>query len=162
MEIASNSTEIDQSQSNVKRCKATPHLLRLSQNQLGEEKFHVDQIMEELRIKSDKGIVYEVSKLFREGKREMIEMIFQKLEKGLFLALVEKALKINNEGGVKMTIFRKGTETIITKTTGGIFFSLIKKEGGLNSKELKDIFTADKKMRKERERIIKNMDKLLI
>lgn len=80
------------------------------------------------------------------------------------LHLVQKALTIQNEGGQTAKVIQEGVliESSKTKTVGGVLFGLIKSESGLSKEVLKQIFTKDNKSRRERKKMMKKMEELLL
>jgi hypothetical protein len=99
-----------------------------------------------------------------------MENIYKKVEKDHFLSLVEKTLRIQNEGGsffmrnkkVKVGDKKITVQEKILKTPGGVFFSLVKKECNFTKEETKLIFCTEKALEKERNRLIKDIQKILI
>lgn len=91
------------------------------------------------------------------------------MEKEHLIYLVEKTMRIQNEGGIekKLTIPKNKKEQENksenkVKTSGGVLFSLIRSESGLNKAEIKKIFTKDTKLNNEKKKIMRKMDKLLL
>ena len=110
--------------------------------------------------------------IMKEKKRNMLESLYKELGKGYLISVLEKALNIENNGGLNKgkCIYPKkdnNDECVKNnynnekKSTGGIFFSLIKKDP-----EAKNILIkASKKEWKEakqRKKVYKLMDNLNI
>lgn len=98
-------------------------------------------------------------------------MFFKKLEKDLFLGIVEKTLNIQNNGGMRKIIQsqkKSKTDTnpcdanidneTIMKSTGGVFFTLIRTESGISKQELKRIFKEDHKYQKVQKKTLQLID----
>ena len=94
------------------------------------------------------------------------------LDKEHLIFLVEKAMTIQNEGGIerKLTVckykekkedFNEVKEQKV-KTAGGVLFSLIRSESGLNAKIIKSIFKKDLKDNTEKKKVLRKMNKLLL
>ncbi len=114
--------------------------------------------------------------VMHEKKRNMLELLYKDLGKEYLIAMLEKTLNIENNGGLNKgkCIYAKKEEekkskenipiknnNIEKKTTGGIFFALIKKDP-----EAKDILNKasklDWKQSKQRKKVYKLFDKLNI
>lgn len=131
-------------------------------NEKGERIYEVEEMINYLSNKEGKSLIRDLCSLIGEERRDLLEQCFQVMDKKIFLKLVEKSLVIQNEGGVE----KKTNNTIDLhnekKTTGGILFRLIKKEGEIAKDELKQIFKKDYHAKNQRRKIIKNMEKLII
>ena len=115
--------------------------------------------------------------VMHEKKRNMIELLYKELGKEYLIAMLEKTLNVENNGGLNKgkSIYqkkeekeKKNSENILVKnnviekkSTGGIFFTLIKMDP-----EAKDILNKasklDWKQSKQRKKVYKLMDKLNI
>ena len=116
--------------------------------------------------------------VMHEKKRNMLELLYKELGKEYLIAMLEKTLNVENNGGLNKGISiypkkeekeKKNSENILVKnnkviekkSTGGIFFTLIKMDT-----EAKDILNKasklDWKQSKQRKKVYKLMDKLNI
>lgn len=142
--------------------------------------FNVDEIIEKCQEKNGIELLNFMCFVMREKKRNILELLFKELGKEYLIAMLEKTLNIENSGGLtkgKSMYQKKKDEkdekktnenNSITinninekKTTGGIFFTLIKKDP-----EAKDILSKaskkDWKESRQRKKVYKLMDKLNI
>ena len=143
-----------------------------------ERKFNVDQIIEKGKLKEGNELITYMCNIMHEKKRNILELLFKELGKEYLLSMLEKTLNIENNGGLfkeKCKYEKKNgnenSNSIISntggpgvnekKTTGGIFFTLIKKDP-----EAKAILNRASKMdwkeSKQRKKVYKLMDKLNI
>ena len=140
---------------------------------LRKEKFNVDEIIEKCKEKNGMELLSYMCTIMHEKKRNMLEMLYKELGKNYLIIMLEKALNIENDGGLskgKSINAKKEEEKKIDnsldsnslngkKSTGGIFFALIKKDP-----EGKDILNKasklDWKQSKQRKKVYKLMDKL--
>ena len=138
--------------------------------------FDVDEIIEKCKEKNGIELLNFMCSVMHEKKRNMLESLYKELGKGYLIAMLEKALNIENSGGLnkgKNMYGKKNKEKVsnennsfITinnekKSTGGIFFALIKRDP-----EAKDILNRvsklDWKESKQRKKVYKLMNKLNI
>ena len=134
--------------------------------------FNIDEIIKKCNEKDNNELLNYMCAIMKEKKRNMLESLYKELGKGYLISVLEKALNIENNGGLNKgkCIYPKkdnNDECVKNnynnekKSTGGIFFSLIKKDP-----EAKNILIkASKKEWKEakqRKKVYKLMDNLNI
>jgi hypothetical protein len=132
--------------------------------------YNIDDIMDKLKPMTGKEIVFQVTKIMKEKRKDVIENIYKKIEREHFLAIVEKTLKIQNEGGSFFTrnkVVKRENEKILVqekmqKTAGGVFFSIVKKECVFTKEENKLIFQSQQLLEKESKRVIRELENFLI
>lgn len=136
-------------------------------NDKGERVFNIENIFTHLNKRDGKGLVRDVCDIIGEERRDLLEKCYAIVGKDIFLGLLEKTLKIQNDGGVdkykdcekmKMKIEDKSDK----KTTGGIFLKLIKTDSGMSKQNIKDIFRVDYQSRNEKRKLMKKMEKLVL
>ena len=145
--------------------------------------YNVDIIIEKCQEKDGMDLLNYMCTIMHEKKRNILEYLFKELGKDYLVAMLEKALNIQNNGGLnkgKCLYDKKNEEekkinennpvTITTtntnnnsekKTTGGIFFTLIKKDPE-GKTILNKATKLDWKESKQRKKVYKLMDKLNI
>ena len=152
---------------------------KLSEKELSFSKkaiFKVDEIIEQCKDKNGIELLNFMCSIMHEKKRNMLELLYKELGKDYLIAMFEKTLNIENNGGLvkgkcsypKKDEVNKINENVsidknITekKSTGGIFFALIKKDPeakGILNKASK----LDWKQSKQRKKVYKLLDKLNI
>lgn len=138
--------------------------------------FNVDEIIEKCKEKDGIELLNFMCSVMHEKKRNILEMLYKELGKHYLIITLEKALDIENNGGLEKgkCIYAKKTEDkksnennpVINnlnekKSTGGIFFGLIKKDP--NAKSIINKATRlDYKESQKRKKVYKLMDKLNI
>ena len=138
--------------------------------------FNVDEIIEKCKEKDVIELLNFMCSVMHEKKRNILEMLYKELGKHYLIITLEKALDIENNGGLekgkciyaKKTGDKKSNENnpVINnlnekKSTGGIFFGLIKKDP--NAKSIINKATRlDYKESQKRKKVYKLMDKLNI
>jgi len=130
-------------------------------NSSGEKKYNIDYIINYLSSKENKIFVRELCNIIKEGNVDLIQKCFIVLGKEHLTFLLQKALTIQNEGGIKKSNSNYEDDNT-NKTTGGILLKLIKTDGGLNKQELKEIFRTDYTLKNQKKKILKNLGKMLI
>lgn len=106
--------------------------------------FKVDEIIEKCKDKDGIDLLNFMCNVMHEKKRNMLEILYKELGKDYLVAMLEKTLNIENSGGLmkgKPLYPNKKEEKKLNeneeskikyinekKSTGGIFFSLIKKD----------------------------------
>ena len=145
---------------------------RITYLSLKKKQFNVDEIIEKCKEKNGIKLLNYMCTIMHEKKRNMLEMLYKELGKNYLILMLEKTLNIENDGGLskgKSINSKKEEEKIDIslvckslnekKSTGGIFFALIKKDP-----EGKDILNKasklDWKQSKQRKKVYKLMDKL--
>lgn len=157
-------------------------------NEKGERIYNIEKIINHLSSREGKGLVRDVCNIIGEERRDLLEKTYALIEKEFFIKLVEKALKIQNEGGLikqkpnkilnnenfsSKELLNENDENELNindnisneknkKSTGGVLFNLIKTESGISKQNLKEIFKKNYQGRNQRKKIIKKMEKLLI
>jgi hypothetical protein len=141
-------------------------------NQKGEREYNMENIFTHLKNREGKGLVRDVCDIIGEERRDLLEKCYGIIGKDMFLGLLEKTLKIQNDGGVDKFSSKETEKMKIEedpnldqkekKTTGGIFLKLIKTESGMSKQNIKDIFRIDYQSRNQRKKLIKKMEKLLL
>jgi hypothetical protein len=142
--------------------------------------FNIDEIINKCKEKDGIELLNYMCSIMKEKKRNILETLYQELGKDYLIFNLEKALNIENSGGLNKgkCMYPKKEEkkekndniknnndnndsTNEKKSTGGIFFSLVKKDP-----EAKNILNRatrkDFKESKQRKKVYKLMDKLNI
>ena len=138
--------------------------------------FNVDEIIEKCKEKDGIELLNFMCSVMHEKKRNILEMLYKELGKHYLIITLEKALDIENNGGLekgkciyaKKTGDKKSNENnpVINnlnekKSTGGIFFGLIKKDP--NAKSIINKATRlENKENQKRKKVYKLIDKLNI
>jgi hypothetical protein len=132
-------------------------------NQQGDKQYNTEKIIEQIKHLEGKNFAREVCSIIQEDRFDIVEKLLLKLGKEMLIAFIEKALTIQNEGGVsKNPISIRNEICSKKKTAGGVLFQLIKFNGGLSKPEIKQIFTHDYKARRDKKRMLKMIDQMLI
>ena len=139
--------------------------------------FNIDEIINKCKEKEGIDLINYICVIMKEKKRNILESLYQELGKDYLIFTLEKALNIQNNGGLSKEKCKyekkdkkmnqednKDINNDIQnekKSTGGIFFSLIKKDP-----EAKNILNKaskkDWKEAKQRKKVYKLMDNLNI
>ena len=142
--------------------------------------FNVEEIINKCKEKDGIELLNYMCSIMKEKKRNILETLYKELGKDYLIFNLEKALNIENSGGLNKgkCMYPKKEEkkekndniknnndnndsTNEKKSTGGIFFSLVKKDP-----EAKNILNRatrkDFKESKQRKKVYKLMDKLNI
>ena len=156
--------------------------LHEDENSLKNKKliFNVEEIINKCKEKDGIELLNYMCSIMKEKKRNILETLYKELGKDYLIFNLEKALNIENSGGLNKgkCMYPKKEEkkekndniknnndnndsTNGKKSTGGIFFSLVKKDP-----EAKNILNRatrkDFKESKQRKKVYKLMDKLNI
>ena len=156
--------------------------LHEDENSLKNKKliFNVEEIINKCKEKDGIELLNYMCSIMKEKKRNILETLYKELGKDYLIFNLEKALNIENNGGLNKgkCMYPKKDEkkekndniknnndnndsTNEKKSTGGIFFSLVKKDP-----EAKNILNRatrkDFKESKQRKKVYKLMDKLNI
>ena len=123
--------------------------------------FNIDEIINKCKEKEGIDLINYICVIMKEKKRNILESLYQELGKDYLIFTLEKALNIQNNGGLnkekckypkKEDKMNQEEEKNINnniqnekKSTGGIFFTLIKKDP-----EAKSILIKASKKRLER------------
>ena len=143
---------------------------------LKKKPFNVDEIIEKCKEKDGNELLNYMCAIMHEKKKIILESLYKELGKDFLIAMLEKTLEIENNGGLikgkciyaKKKEEKKSNENNESvendnpkKSTGGIFFTLIK-----NNPEAKVILNRaskkDSKEARQRKKVYKLMDKLNI
>ena len=143
---------------------------------LKNKAFNVDEIIEKCKEKDGNELLNYMCVIMHEKKKIILESLYKELGKDFLIAMLEKTLEIENNGGLikgkciyaKKKEEKKSNENNESvendnpkKSTGGIFFTLIK-----NNPEAKVILNRaskkDSKEARQRKKVYKLMDKLNI
>ena len=139
--------------------------------------FNIDEIINKCKEKEGIDLINYICIIMKEKKRNILESLYQELGKDYLIFTLEKALNIQNNGGLSKEKCKyekkdkkmnqednKDINNDIQnekKSTGGIFFTLIKKDP-----EAKNILIKaskkDWKEAKQRKKVYKLMDNLNI
>ena len=128
-----------------------------------DKKYDIDHIIETCEEKDNIELINYMCEVMHEKKRIILETLYKELGKKYLISKLESTLTIENSGGLKKgkSIFLKENKNCKNenKSSGGVFFSLIK-----NDPEAKEILLkASKKDWKEgrqRRKVRKLLDKL--
>ena len=158
---------------------STINVTQLSEKETSFSKkatFKVDEIIEQCKDKNGIELLNFRCGVMHEKKRNMLELLYKELGKDYLIAMLEKTLNIENSGGLikgKCSYSKKNEVIKINenipiaknmnekKSTGGIFFALIKKNPetkGILNKASK----LDWKQSRQRKKVYKLLDKLNI
>lgn len=138
--------------------------------------FNVDEIIEKCKEKDGNELLNYMCVIMHEKKKVILESLYKELGKDFLIAMLEKTLETENNGGLikgkciyaKKKEEKKSNENNESiendnpkKSTGGIFFTLIK-----TNPEAKVILNRasklDSKEARQRKKVYKLMDKLNI
>ena len=175
--MESQSPEIESNPINIfNSINTTNNIINNTENEikylsLNKKQFNVDEIIEKCKEKNGMELLNYMCVIMHEKKKNMLEMLYKELGKNYLILVLEKTLNIQNDGGLskgkslnakKEEKIDNSSDTKILnekKSTGGIFFALIKKDP-----EGKDILNKasklDWKQSKQRKKVYKLMDKL--
>ena len=137
--------------------------------------FNIDEIINKCKEKEGIDLIYYICVIMKEKKRNILESLYQELGKDYLIFTLEKALNIQNNGGLnkekckypkKEEKMNQEEEKNINnniqnekKSTGGIFFTLIKKDPEAKSILIK-ASKKDWKESKQRKKVYKLMGNL--
>ena len=143
---------------------------------LKKNTFNVDEIIEKCKEKNGNELLNYMCVIMHEKKKCILESLYKELGKDFLIAMLEKTLETENNGGLvkgksqyaKKKEEKKSNENNQSiendnpkKSTGGIFFTLIK-----TNPEAKVIMNRaakiDSKEARQRKKVYKLMDKLNI
>ena len=128
--------------------------------------FDVDEIIPILKSKEGSQLIYEISNILKEKRKDLIEKCLRYLGKDNLIFFIEKTFNIINSGGIdkKNNFVGENNFTLQEnkKSLGGVFFYLIKKESELPKNEIKEIFSIDYKNRRDRKKMIKKIENMII
>ena len=137
--------------------------------------FNIDEIINKFKEKEGIDLINYICVIMKEKKRNILESLYQELGKDYLIFTLEKALNIQNNGGLnkekckypkKEDKMNQEEEKNINnniqnekKSTGGIFFTLIKKDPEAKSILIK-ASKKDWKESKQRKKVYKLMGNL--
>ena len=137
--------------------------------------FNIDEIINKCKEKEGIDLINYICVIMKEKKRNILESLYQELGKDYLIFTLEKALNIQNNGGLnkekckypkKEDKMNQEEEKNINnniqnekKSTGGIFFTLIKKDPEAKSILIK-ASKKDWKESKQRKKVYKLMGNL--
>lgn len=117
-------------------------------NSNGELKYNVELIIEGLNnYTNDKKMIDYICLLFKEKRKEVFTIVYQEYGKMFLIKMIEKALTIDNEGGLtKINISNQiDNKESNKRTIGGILFYLLKHCDEIPKKTLNKIFWRNNK-----------------
>jgi hypothetical protein len=130
--------------------------------------FDFDEIISILKSKEGSQLIYEISNILKEKRKDLIEKCLRYLGKDNLIFFIEKTFNIMNSGGIE----KKNHDNFVgennfnlqenKKSLGGVFFYLIKKESELPKNEIKEIFSIDYKNRRDRKKMMKKIENMII
>ena len=139
--------------------------------------FDIDEIINKCKEKDGIELINYICIIMKEKKRNILESLYQELGKDYLIFTLEKALNIQNNGGLSKEKCKypkkaekknqeedKNINNDIQnekKSTGGIFFTLVKKDPEAKSILIK-ASKKDWKESKQRKKVYKLMDNLNI
>ena len=131
----------------------------------GEYIYNVEKILVECEAKyNDKNLFIEyLSKLLNEKQKDLLLRLYSIAEKQLILSILEKTLKVINEGGITKNNVNSQTDSKENvRTVSGTFLYLIKQNDVLSKKDIKRIFWRNNAKKKEKKKFNNKFDKLNI
>ena len=138
--------------------------------------FNIDEIIAKCKEKDGGELINYICVVMKEKKRNILEALYKELGKEYLIFTLEKALNIENSGGLnkeKSKYLKKednveknvnNTNNICVnekKSTGGIFFTLVKKDPEAKA-ILNKASRKDWKEAKQRKKVYKLLDNLNI
>ena len=137
--------------------------------------YNIDEIIIKCKEKDGIELINFICAIMKEKKRNLLESLYKELGKEYLIFTLEKALNIENNGGLnkEKSKYQKKEDNKEQddnknnicvnekKSTGGIFFSLIKKDPEAK-KILNKVSRKDYKEAKQRKKLYKLMDNLNI
>ena len=131
----------------------------------GEYIYNVEKILVECEAKyNDKNSFIEyLSKLLNEKQKDLLLRLYSIAEKQFILSILEKTLKVINEGGITKNNVNSQTDSKENvRTVSGTFLYLIKQSDVLSKKDIKRIFWRNNAKKKEKKKFHNKFDKLNI
>ena len=140
-----------------------------------KKSYNIDEIIIKCKEKDGIELINFICAIMKEKKRNLLESLYKELGKEYLISTLEKALNIENNGGLnkEKSKYQKKEDNKEQddnknnicvnekKSTGGIFFSLIKKDPEAK-KILNKVSRKDYKEAKQRKKLYKLMDNLNI
>ena len=131
----------------------------------GEYIYNVEKILSECEAKyKDKNSFIEyLSKILNEKQKDLLLRLYSIADKQFILSILEKTLKVINEGGIPKKDVNSQTELKENvRTVSGTFLYLIKQSDVLSKKDIKRIFWRNNAKKKEKKKFNNKCDKLNI
>lgn len=131
----------------------------------GEYIYNVEKILSECEAKyKDKNSFIEyLSKILNEKQKDLLLRLYSIADKQFILSILEKTLKVINEGGIPKKDVNSQTELKENvRTVSGTFLYLIKQSDVLSKKDIKRIFWRNNAKKKEKKKFTNKFDKLNI
>ena len=131
----------------------------------GEYIYNVEKILVECEAKyNDKNSFIEyLSKILNEKQKDLLLRLYSIAEKQFILSILEKTLKVINEGGITKNNVNSQTDSKENvRTVSGTFLYLIKQSDVLSKKDIKRIFWRNNAKKKEKKKFNNKFDKLNI
>ena len=128
--------------------------------------YNIDEIIIKCKEKDGIELINFICAIMKEKKRNLLESLYKELGKEYLISTLEKALNIENkyqkiEDNKEQDDNKNNICVNEKKSTGGIFFSLIKKDPEAK-KILNKVSRKDYKEAKQRKKLYKLMDNLNI
>ena len=131
----------------------------------GEYIYNVEKILVECEAKYNdkKSFIEYLSKLLNEKQKDLLLRLYSIAEKQFILSILEKTLKVINEGGITKNNVNSQTDSKENvRTVSGTFLYLIKQSDVLSKKDIKRIFWRNNAKKKEKKKFNNKFDKLNI
>lgn len=131
----------------------------------GEYIYNVEKILSECEAKyKDKNSCIEyLSKILNEKQKDLLIRLYSIADKQFILSILEKTLKVINEGGIPKKDVNSQTDLKENvRTVSGTFLYLIKQSDVLSKKDIKRIFWRNNAKKKEKKKFTNKFDKLNI
>ena len=131
----------------------------------GEYIYNVEKILVECEAKynNKNSFIEYLSKLLNEKQKDLLLRLYSIAEKQFILSILEKTLKVINEGGITKNNVNSQTDSKENvRTVSGTFLYLIKQSDVLSKKDIKRIFWRNNAKKKEKKKFNNKFDKLNI
>ena len=127
----------------------------INQNDIKE--YNIEAIIEKCeKMEKKKEFIDYITSLLKEKNNQFLYVLYKLYSKKLIIKILEKTLKTINEGGIKKINCEQN------RTIGGTFIYYIKINDNINKDDLKKIFWRKTKGRKEKKKLCKKMNKLVL
>lgn len=127
-------------------------------NQNGKMQFKIEEIISKCESINDMEFVCFITSILNEPRQDLIIELYKELGKEFIIAILEKTLRIENEGGI---LQKTSSEIKEKKSLGGIFFYLMKINDG-SVEVIKRITKINYHKRNERKKIYRKLEKMSI
>ena len=131
----------------------------------GEYIYNVEKILVECEAKynNKNSFIEYLSKLLNEKQKDLLLRLYSIAEKQFIFSILEKTLKVINEGGITKNNVNSQTDSKENvRTVSGTFLYLIKQSDVLSKKDIKRIFWRNNAKKKEKKKFNNKFDKLNI